>query len=71
MLIKSFSLEIHLNQYSIIKWYLWQSILFLYLIQANCGDSRAVASVGGKVEELSFDHKPSNEGMEIQHVCLS
>lgn len=28
---------------------------------ANCGDSRAVASVAGQVQELSFDHKPSNE----------
>lgn len=28
---------------------------------SNCGDSRAVASVAGKVQELSFDHKPNNE----------
>jgi len=28
---------------------------------ANCGDSRSVSCVGGVVEELSFDHKPSNE----------
>ncbi|XP_014681929.1 PREDICTED: probable protein phosphatase 2C T23F11.1 [Priapulus caudatus] len=27
----------------------------------NVGDSRAVASVRGEVEQLSFDHKPSNE----------
>jgi len=27
----------------------------------NVGDSRAVASVGGIVHQLSFDHKPSNE----------
>lgn len=27
----------------------------------NVGDSRAVASVAGEVEQLSFDHKPSNE----------
>ena len=25
------------------------------------GDSRAVASVCGRVEELSFDHKPTRE----------
>eukprot|EP00794_Sanderia_malayensis_P007484 gene7484-8314_t len=28
---------------------------------ANCGDSRAIASIAGKVQALSFDHKPSNE----------
>eukprot|EP00795_Rhopilema_esculentum_P000079 gene79-9691_t len=28
---------------------------------ANCGDSRGIASVKGRVQELSFDHKPSNE----------
>lgn len=27
----------------------------------NVGDSRAVASVGGQVQQLSFDHKPGNE----------
>jgi len=35
---------------------------FLYCCgQGNVGDSRAVASISGRVEELSFDHKPSNE----------
>lgn len=28
----------------------------------NVGDSRAVASVAGEVQQLSFDHKPGNEG---------
>lgn len=28
---------------------------------ANVGDSRAIASVNGRVEQLSFDHKPTNE----------
>ncbi|CAN7944573.1 unnamed protein product [Ixodes hexagonus] len=27
----------------------------------NVGDSRAIASVNGQVQQLSFDHKPSNE----------
>ncbi|XP_013793509.1 probable protein phosphatase 2C T23F11.1 [Limulus polyphemus] len=27
----------------------------------NVGDSRAVASVGGRVQQLSYDHKPGNE----------
>lgn len=27
----------------------------------NCGDSRAIASVAGTAQELSFDHKPCNE----------
>jgi len=28
----------------------------------NCGDSRAIACVSGVAQELSYDHKPSNEG---------
>lgn len=31
------------------------------MLQGNVGDSRAIASVKGRVQELSFDHKPSNE----------
>lgn len=30
-------------------------------MQANVGDSRAIASVSGVVEPLSYDHKPNNE----------
>ena len=30
-------------------------------LQGNVGDSRCVASVRGHVQQLSFDHKPSNE----------
>ena len=36
------------------------SILFFY--QGNVGDSRAIASKKGAVEQLSYDHKPSNDG---------
>jgi len=34
---------------------------FHFCFQGNVGDSRAVASVSGRVEELSHDHKPNNE----------
>ena len=30
--------------------------------QGNCGDSRSITSVAGVAQELSYDHKPSNEG---------
>ena len=30
--------------------------------QGNCGDSRSITSVAGVAQELSHDHKPSNEG---------
>lgn len=30
--------------------------------QANAGDSRAIACVQGKVQELSHDHKPMHPG---------
>lgn len=35
---------------------------FVIFFQGNVGDSRAIASVKGKVQQLSYDHKPSNEG---------
>jgi len=38
-----------------------KSVKFGTMLQGNVGDSRAVASMSGRVEELSFDHKPSNE----------
>ena len=31
------------------------------IFQGNVGDSRAIASVKGTVEQLSYDHKPGNE----------
>jgi protein phosphatase 2C family protein 2/3 len=33
---------------------------------ANAGDSRAVACVAGRVKELSFDHKPYNQGEQAR-----
>jgi len=35
--------------------------MLCFFCQGNVGDSRAIASVSGRVEELSFDHKPNNE----------
>ncbi|CAI8020912.1 Probable protein phosphatase 2C T23F11.1 [Geodia barretti] len=37
---------------------------------ANAGDSRAVACVAGRVKELSFDHKPYNQGLHF-YACFS
>ena len=44
----------------------WLSILFF---QGNVGDSRAIASKKGAVEQLSYDHKPSNDGSNITESC--
>ena len=33
------------------------------------GDSRAIASVRGEVQQLSFDHKPANEGEEKRIIA--
>lgn len=40
------------------------------LFQGNVGDSRAVASVRGVVEQLSYDHKPSNE-LEARRITAA
>lgn len=37
---------------------------------ANCGDSRSVACVRGQVQELSFDHKPSND-LETKRIIAA
>jgi len=36
----------------------------------NAGDSRAVASMRGRVEEMSYDHKPSNE-LEAKRIIAA
>lgn len=36
-------------------------MICLQTFQGNVGDSRAIASVNGLVDPLSFDHKPANE----------
>jgi hypothetical protein len=33
-----------------------------HILVGNCGDSRAILVRGGEVVEMSFDHKPYNEG---------
>ena len=38
--------------------------------QANVGDSRAIASVGGCLEVLSFDHKPNNK-TEVDRITAA
>ncbi|XP_067944460.1 probable protein phosphatase 2C T23F11.1 [Watersipora subatra] len=40
------------------------------LFCANAGDSRAIASVDGTVQQLSFDHKPNNE-MESKRIIAA
>lgn len=47
-----------------------QIIFFFYFFQGNVGDSRAVACVAGEVEQLSFDHKPSNEA-EMKRIMAA
>lgn len=41
---------------------------FDFPFQANVGDSRCIASRRGAVEQLSYDHKPSNEGNTITMI---
>lgn len=36
-------------------------IVCFFLLKGNVGDSRAIASVRGCVEVLSYDHKPNND----------
>ena len=35
------------------------------------GDSRAIASKKGVVEQLSYDHKPSNDGKSVLFLVLT
>jgi len=39
-----------------------------FVLQGNSGDSRSIASVAGIAQELSFDHKPSNEGKIVNKL---
>ena len=38
--------------------------------KGNVGDSRSISSIKGRVEQLSFDHKPSNEA-ETQRIIAA
>ncbi|XP_037793914.1 LOW QUALITY PROTEIN: probable protein phosphatase 2C T23F11.1 [Penaeus monodon] len=42
-----------------LRMHTWMIIFSRTKLYGNVGDSRAIASVGGRVEELSNDHKPS------------
>ena len=51
-----------------------KSDLIVLIYQGNVGDSRAIASKKGAMEQLSYDHKPSNDGKSVifgvQHVYV-
>ncbi len=39
-------------------------------MQGNVGDSRSIASVRGRVQNLSYDHKPNNE-LETKRILAA
>jgi hypothetical protein len=39
--------------------------------QANAGDSRSVIGVKGEVKALSQDHKPTNDGIEMNSLLFN
>ena len=41
-----------------------------FIVVANAGDSRGILAKGGRVEPMSFDHKPTNAG-ETQRIEAS
>lgn len=47
-----------------------EHVIFSNSFQANIGDSRAVASVRGHVQQLSFDHKPNHQ-RELQRITAA
>ena len=46
------------------------SIFFSKFFKGNVGDSRAIASVRGRVQNLSYDHKPNNE-LEAKRIVAA
>ena len=40
------------------------------IVKGNVGDSRAIASVRGRVQNLSYDHKPNNE-LEAKRIVAA
>ena len=46
------------------------NLVFEKKIKGNVGDSRSIASVRGRVQNLSYDHKPNNE-LETKRILAA